>query len=65
MPGWLLVAIGSAFGGVARYGVSTLAVRWFGASFPWGTLAVNVVGSAIIGWLAASLAPQPAAARLF
>ena len=65
MPGWLLVAIGSAFGGAARYGVSTLAVRWFGASFPWGTLAVNVVGSAFIGWLAASLAPQPAAARLF
>ena len=65
MPGWLLVALGSAVGGVARYAISTLAVRWFGAAFPWGTLAVNVVGSAFIGWLAASLAPQPAPARLF
>ena len=65
MPGWLLVAIGSALGGVARYGVSTLGVRWLGAGFPWGTLAVNIIGSGLIGWLASSLAPYPASARLF
>jgi fluoride exporter len=66
MPGWVWVAIGSALGGVARFGVSTLCVRWWGAAFPWGTLAVNVAGSALIGWLSSSLAPQqPPGARLF
>jgi CrcB protein len=45
----LLVALGGAAGSVLRYMVSTLAVEWFGGQFPWGTLAVNVVGSAAIG----------------
>lgn len=42
------VAIGSAVGGMARY----LAGNWLQrfAAFPWGTLAVNVIGSFIIGW---------------
>ncbi len=65
MPAWLWVAVGSAIGGVARYGVSTLAVRWWGGGFPWGTLAVNIAGSAAIGWLAATLAAPPSQARLF
>ncbi len=65
MPGWLLVALGSALGGVARFGVSTFGVRWLGPAFPWGTLAVNVIGSAFIGWLSASLPMQPVSARLF
>ena len=65
MPGWFLVALGSAIGGVTRFGVSTIGARWFGLAFPWGTLAVNIAGSAFIGWLAASLPVQPASARLF
>ena len=48
----LLVAAGGALGSVLRYLVSLLAVAWFGAGFPWGTLAVNVLGSAAIGVLA-------------
>lgn len=63
MPIWVLVAAGSALGGAARYGVSTLAARWLGAGFPWGTLAVNVIGSGAIGWLASSL--PPSSSRLF
>ncbi len=63
MPNWLLVALGSALGGVARYGVATLGVRWLGASFPWGTLAVNVVGSGLIGWFVSTLSATPS--RLF
>ena len=63
MPIWVLVALGSALGGGARYGVSTLGVRWLGAGFPWGTLAVNVIGSGLIGWLASSL--PPSSTRLF
>ena len=42
------VAIGSAFGGVARYLVGTWLQRF--PTFPWATLAVNLTGSFIIGW---------------
>lgn len=50
---YLWVALGGALGSVARYACSSLAVRWFGNSFPWGTLFVNVSGSFAIGVLAA------------
>jgi CrcB protein len=49
----LLVALGSAFGGVARHWVSGLVATRVGETFPWGTLVVNVVGSGAIGVLAA------------
>lgn len=45
----LLVAAGGAAGSVLRYLVSVAAVTWAGTGFPWGTLAVNVIGSAAIG----------------
>ena len=50
---YLWVGLGSALGGMARYGCSSLAARYIGAAFPWGTLIVNVSGSLIIGFLAA------------
>ncbi len=49
MTNILLAAVGGALGSVLRYLVGVLTLRWFGPSFPWGTLAVNVVGSFIIG----------------
>jgi fluoride exporter len=49
----LYVALGSALGGVARYWVSGLVAQRWGEVFPWGTLTVNVVGSGLIGVLAA------------
>ncbi len=45
---YLLVAMGSALGGVLRYWLSGLVAGWVGQTFPWGTLAVNVVGSFVI-----------------
>jgi CrcB protein len=45
----LSVAIGGALGSVARYLAMIGAGAWLGTSFPWGTLTVNVVGSAIMG----------------
>ena len=45
----LLVAFGGATGSVLRYVVSHAGLVLFGASFPWGTLAVNIIGSALIG----------------
>ena len=45
----LLVALGGALGSVMRYLVSVASIEAFGTAFPWGTLAVNVIGSAAIG----------------
>ena len=47
----LMVGIGSALGGMARYGLSLFLARRFGETFPWGTLFVNVTGSFVIGFL--------------
>ncbi len=49
MTNILLAALGGAIGSVLRYLVGVFTVRWFGPSFPWGTLSVNIVGSFIIG----------------
>jgi CrcB protein len=46
-----LVAAGGAAGSVLRYATGIWCARWFGAALPWGTLAVNVSGSAAIGLL--------------
>jgi CrcB protein len=45
------VCVGSALGGGARYLLSLAALRWLGPTFPYGTLAVNVVGSFAVGLL--------------
>jgi CrcB protein len=45
----LLIALGGAIGTVLRYLTSAVAVQWFGASFPYGTLIVNLGGAFIIG----------------
>ena len=52
MLAWVWVLIGSALGGMARYGVSGAVARRVGETFPWGTLVVNTVGSFIIGLFA-------------
>jgi CrcB protein len=45
------VCLGSALGGAARYLLSLAALRMLGPTFPYGTLAVNVVGSFGVGLL--------------
>lgn len=45
----VLVCAGGAFGSGVRYLVAVGAVRWLGTEFPYGTLAVNLVGSFLIG----------------
>lgn len=56
---WLWVLLGSAFGGCARYELSSRINSGLGASFPWGTLAVNLSGSlaigAFLGWAGSSV----------
>ena len=50
MP-WLAVAAGGALGALARYGSVRLMTAWLGPAFPYGTLAVNVLGSGVAGCL--------------
>ncbi|WP_137180066.1 CrcB family protein [Roseomonas sp. AR75] len=45
----LLVALGGSLGAVSRHLVSVAALELLGAGWPWGTLTVNVLGSAAIG----------------
>ena len=47
----LIIAIGGAIGSVARYLASGFVHRFSGAVFPWGTMAVNLAGSFLIGFL--------------
>jgi len=54
----LWIALGSALGGVLRYWCSGLIARWFGETFPWGTIVVNVVGSLLIGLIATLSGPD-------
>jgi fluoride exporter len=54
----LWVALGSAIGGAGRYWCSGLIAQAIGETFPWGTLAVNVVGSLLIGLVAALAGPD-------
>ena len=64
MLGTLLqVALGGAIGAVARYLTGLGAARLAGAAFPYGTLTVNVLGSLLMGVLAA-LMLQKAGAKL-
>ncbi len=46
---WLLIAIAGAIGTALRHAVGLACVHWFGTAFPFGTLAVNVIGSFALG----------------
>lgn len=68
LPLWLAVAGGGAIGAVARYGVGAVSLRFLGPNFPWGTLTVNILGSAAMGLLIAWLVarePHSPAMRAF
>lgn len=46
----VLVAVGGAIGALARFGIAAW-VQPSAASFPWGTLTVNVLGSFVLGFV--------------
>ena len=58
MMAYLYVALGSALGGMARYGVGLAAARLLGTGFPWGTILINVVGSFIISFFGTFTLPD-------
>ena len=45
----VLIAVGGAAGTVARYAIQTWVVELSGGRWPWGTLAVNLSGSFVLG----------------
>ena len=47
---YLCVALGSALGGVARFGLGGAVARLMGPDFPWGTILINIIGSFIISF---------------
>ncbi|WP_146591767.1 fluoride efflux transporter CrcB [Puniceibacterium confluentis] len=52
----LQVALGGALGAATRYLTGLATLRLMGSGFPWGTLAVNVVGSFLMGAVVVALA---------
>ena len=59
---WVAIAVGGALGALSRWFVGTLlgSLDAAGSGFPWGTLTANVVGCALIGFLAPLVAKQAA-----
>lgn len=58
MSSLLLVIAGAAVGAPIRYLVDHAERRWIGHEFPLATLAVNVVGSFLLGWVVAGAGPN-------
>lgn len=58
MTTYLLIALGGAFGSIARFWCSGVVARLYGETFGWGTIAVNVVGSFVIGLFFTLTAPE-------
>lgn len=52
----LFIALGGAIGTLLRYGVSSCVQNWTKSPFPWGTMAVNIIGCFVIGICGALLA---------
>ena len=53
---YLIVFLGAGAGGALRHGANTVAFRFFGDAFPYGTLSINVIGSLVMGLLAGCFA---------
>lgn len=64
----LILALAGALGTLSRYGLAGLVQKYAGTTFPWGTFAVNMLGTFLFGvvWIAATqrglLSPE---ARLY
>jgi CrcB protein len=52
---WLFVAVAGGIGTLARYVLGGWLARSTGGVFPWETLAINIVGSLLIGVLSGAV----------
>jgi CrcB protein len=55
---YLWVALGGALGSVSRFWINGLVSAKVGATFPWGTMVINITGSFIIGIAGALASPE-------
>jgi CrcB protein len=64
---YVLVFVGAGIGGTLRHAVGAASLRLWGTGFPIGTLAVNIIGSFLVGILAGYGLGRPLAfeARIF
>lgn len=46
---YVYLALGGVLGTLARYSLGGWVHSWAGAAFPWGTFAVNLLGSFLLG----------------
>lgn len=53
-----LVSLGSACGGLARWGVASAAARLLGTALPFGTFFINMTGSLFLGWFSTVMAER-------
>ncbi len=49
MTNYIIVALGAGIGGSFRYWLSNYSYKYFPATFPYGTLVVNIIGSFLLG----------------
>jgi fluoride exporter len=50
MDKFLLISLGAMLGANARYWIGNIVARKLGASFPYGTLIINITGSLLLGF---------------
>ena len=55
MQAYLWIGLGGALGSMARHWSNGAVSALMGMGFPWGTLVINVLGSFIIGFAAATM----------
>ena len=68
MQNLILVMIGGGVGAGLRHLINGAALRLVGPTFPWGTMAINIVGSLVMGLIVGLLARRSGdtnAVRLF
>jgi fluoride exporter len=65
MKSLVLVAMGGALGSVCRFLLSSTLERTFRAPVPIGTLVVNVLGSGVMGFVAATVERRGLSAQTF
>ncbi len=46
---YVLIGLGGIIGALSRYYIGNLFTLWLGAAFPYGTMFINITGSALLG----------------
>ncbi len=64
MREWLAIAAGGAVGASLRWWMAGAVQRWTGGAFPWGTFAVNALGSFALGFLFVWLVERSSAGEI-